>query len=109
MNFHLEFPIQPKINISNSLLFVGSCFAENIGLKMQQSKFNVCLNPHRILYNPMSISTCLNNCLDNSQINENDLFFANDCWNSWNNHSRYSNTNKEKAFRYKCSQHECRK
>jgi hypothetical protein len=76
-------------------LFVGSCFAENIGALMQQSKFDVVLNPHGILFNPRCISTSLQRYISNEPYKENDLFYANECWNSWEHHSRFSHPNKE--------------
>jgi hypothetical protein len=101
MNFHLTFPIQPfkqKINYSHKFLFAGSCFAENIGETMQLYKFDVKINPHGILYNPASIATALRRYIDNRVIQENELFFANECWNSWEHHSRFSNTNKQSCL-----------
>lgn len=98
MNFHLQFPIKPfseKINYKQKMLFVGSCFAENIGELMQEQKFNAMLNPHGILYNPISLSVSLNRYINNEKLNETDLFFANELWNSWEHHSRYSNSSKQ--------------
>jgi hypothetical protein len=98
MNFHLQFPIKPfseKINYKQKMLFVGSCFAENIGELMQEQKYNAMLNPHGILYNPISLSHAINSYIENKKQNENDLFFASELWNSWEHHSRYSNSNKQ--------------
>ncbi len=97
MDFHLQFPIPAfysSLNYSHSLLFVGSCFAENIGEKMQHFKFNAGINPHGILYNPASIATALRSYINNMPVKESDLFFANDCWNSWEHHSRFSHPDK---------------
>ncbi len=97
MNFHLTFPIQPfpqKVSYSNKLLLAGSCFAENIGDLMLQYKFNVQINPHGVLFNPASIASAIRRYIDNKPMQENELFFANECWNSWEHHSRFSNTDK---------------
>lgn len=97
MNFHLEFPIPAfpvKIKYSDKLLFIGSCFAENIGEKMQQAKFNAQINPHGILYNPAAIVVALKRYIHNKPLNENELFSANECWNSWEHHSRFSHPDK---------------
>jgi hypothetical protein len=98
MDFHLSFPITPfesKLNYKQKLLFVGSCFAENIGELMQQYKFDTVLNPHGILYNPQTILTAIQRYISNEQYTEKDLFYANECWNSWEHHSRFSNPNKD--------------
>lgn len=97
MNFHLSFPIKKltnEINYSDKLFFMGSCFAESIGTLTQQYKFNSIINPHGILYNPASIKTALIRYTTNTQVNADELFYANDCWNSWEHHSRYSNPEK---------------
>lgn len=98
MKFHLNFTIPPfeqKINYSHKYLFVGSCFTENIGEIMQQYKFNVKINPNGVLYNPASMAFALRRYIDNKTIGENELFYANECWNSWEHHSRFSNTDKQ--------------
>jgi hypothetical protein len=98
MDFHLSFPIKPfesKLNYKQKLLFVGSCFAENIGELMQQSKFDTVLNSHGIIYNPQSISIAIQRYISNELYTEGDLFYANECWNSWEHHSRFSHPNKE--------------
>ena len=97
MKFHLTFPIpefEQKINYTNKFLFVGSCFTENIGETMQLYKFNVKINPNGILFNPESIAVALRRYIDNKPMEENELFFANECWNSWEHHSRFSGADK---------------
>lgn len=97
MNFHLPFSISPfseKINYNHALLFMGSCFAEEIGIQMKNNKFNALINPHGIIYNPMSIGIALRRYIYNNVLKETDLFYANECYHSLEHHSRYSNTNK---------------
>ena len=101
MNFHLNFQISSlpqKINYSNSFLFIGSCFAENMGDLMHHYKFKTQLNPHGILYNPLSIAAALRRYMKIDFVREGELFFANDCWNSWEHHSRFSNPDKQKCL-----------
>lgn len=101
MNFHLNFPvpaIEPGIQYSDKLLFMGSCFAENMGETLDQYKFNTLINPHGVLYNPASILTAINRYIENKVFSTDELFFSNECWNSWEHHSRYSNTDKHKCL-----------
>ncbi len=101
MNFHLTFPILPfeqKINYAHKFLFVGSCFTENIGEIMQRYKFNVKINPNGVLYNPASMAVALRRYMDNKMMLENEFFYANECWNSWEHHSRFSNTDKQSCL-----------
>lgn len=46
-----DFQIEP----CEQLLFVGSCFAGNIGKKFQEEKFRAVVNPFGVMYNPASI------------------------------------------------------
>jgi hypothetical protein len=93
MDFHLEFspkPFDVKINHQQNLLLIGSCFTEQIGTKLSNHKFSVLDNPNGILFNPVSISKSISSYIDNKQYNQSDLFYQNECWNSWEHHSRFS-------------------
>lgn len=46
------FQIQPLQRI----LFVGSCFADKIGQRFKDNKFDATVNPYGVMYNPISIS-----------------------------------------------------
>jgi len=97
MNFHLPFLIpafSEQLNYNQQSIFVGSCFSENIGEMMQLYKFNCMNNPHGILYNPYSISKSIHRYLDLDLIKEDELFFANEQWNSWEHHSCFSHSDK---------------
>ncbi len=37
------------------MLFVGSCFADNMGKKFTAEKFNALVNPYGVMYNPASV------------------------------------------------------
>ncbi len=97
MDFHLQFPIVPfteKINYRQSCLFMGSCFAENIGELMEKYKFDITINPNGIVYNPASIAIALRKYIANYRVTESDLFYANEVWNSWEHHSSFSVSHK---------------
>lgn len=44
-----------SINPFARMLFVGSCFADNMGKKFTAEKFNTLVNPYGVMYNPASI------------------------------------------------------
>jgi hypothetical protein len=93
MQFHLNFPVAPlstAIQYKQELLLMGSCFAEEMGGKLQEHRFNTLINPHGILYNPLSITSALTSYLDGKVYTREDLFQHNDTWNSWEHHSRFS-------------------
>ena len=43
-----------KIDACESLLFVGSCFADAIGQRFLEEKFRAVVNPYGVMYNPAS-------------------------------------------------------
>ena len=97
MDFRLEFtpkPFNVKINHQQNLLLIGSCFTEQIGTKLASHKFSVLDNPNGILFNPVSITKSISSYIDNKQYSESDLFYQNECWNSWEHHSRFSHPDK---------------
>jgi hypothetical protein len=97
MDFHLNFdpkPFSVKIDHHQKLLLIGSCFTENIGNKLRHLKFSVQENPNGILFNPVSIATSLHSYIENKQYKEEELFYQNESWNSWQHHSRFSNPDK---------------
>ena len=44
-----------KINPMDRFLFVGSCFAENIGRRFVDNQFDAIVNPYGTMYNPASV------------------------------------------------------
>lgn len=71
-------------------LFIGSCFAENMGLKMQDLKFCTDVNPFGILYNPASAAACIDRLITGKPFMENELFYHNGLWHSFLHHGRFS-------------------
>lgn len=97
MDFRLEFTPKPfdiKIGHQQNLLLIGSCFTEQIGTKLANHKFTVLDNPNGILFNPASITKSISSYINNKQYKEGDLFYQNECWNSWEHHSRFSHPDK---------------
>ncbi len=98
MELLLPFRITPsshKISYTDKILFIGSCFTEEIGKMMKELKFDILQNPNGILYDPLSISSALNSYIENKQYKEGDLFLLNELWHSWQHHSVFSGMNKE--------------
>ncbi|MBK8710373.1 MAG: GSCFA domain-containing protein [Niastella sp.] len=101
MVFHLAFTpkkMPDKLNYRQPILLLGSCFTENMGEKLMQHKFNVLQNPNGILFNPISVKEAVENYIGNKQIGENDIFFLQEGWHSWQHHSRFSSPDPQKAI-----------
>ena len=91
-------PASYKFNYGERLLLMGSCFTENIGLKLQAHLFETLENSHGILFNPVSVQNALMDIIANKKYTELDLFLLNDVWNSWHHHSRFSGVTQTEAL-----------
>lgn len=95
MKFQLDITIpslHKPIVYSDKILLIGSCFTEHIADRLVQHRFSVCSNPNGILFNPMSVAASLNGYLNGRQYEATELFFLNELWNSWDHHTRFSDT-----------------
>lgn len=95
----VEIPISDfKISYDDSILTLGSCFAENIGNKLYDIKFETDINPFGVLYNPISISKSIQRLLENKRFTEKDLFQQRGLWQSYSHSSLFSATTAEKCL-----------
>ena len=59
MQFHTEIktkPLEQTIAYGDGLLYLGSCFADEVGNLCKSMGFNAMVNPFGVLYNPASIA-----------------------------------------------------
>lgn len=96
-NIHIK-PLKPTITYHDKILLIGSCFTEHIGNFLSDVKFNVLQNPNGILFDPVSVSSSLISYIQNKRYKEEDLFYLNERWNSWQHHSRFSNIDKRECL-----------
>ena len=82
------------ISHNDRCLFIGSCFAENIGNKLTATKIPTSVNPTGILYNPISIRESILNALSTKKYVNDDIFLSGGTWNCFDFHSRFSNVDK---------------
>lgn len=79
-----------KISYQDVLLFAGSCFADNIGVKFAENKFNAMVNPYGVLYNPISVLQMLKHASGEEVLNNKDLILHDGLWHSFAHHGRFS-------------------
>ena len=79
-----------EFKYSDHVLLMGSCFAENVGKLLLDSKFSCDVNPFGVLYNPLSIVRALRQILEGKSYAGDDLFFSDGQWHSWMHHSSFS-------------------
>ena len=98
MDFRTEVSLDwqsERINHSHSLVFFGSCFADEIGSMFKANKFDTLLNPFGVLYNPLSITNAIERSLDEIPYSEKDLVKIGNLYHSFAHHSQFSDTDKE--------------
>lgn len=91
-------PFEPSVSHKDKILLTGSCFTEHIGNFLIETKFNALQNPNGILFDPQSVASSLLLYVQNKQYVEEDLFYLNEVWNSWQHHSRFSNVDKTECL-----------
>ena len=101
MNFRTEIQIKKsaeKISLSQKVLLLGSCFAQNMQIKFADGGFEA-MHPFGAIYNPYSVANSFKLIAENKAIAEESLFFQKDKWNSYAFHSSYSSEEKNEAIR----------
>lgn len=78
------------LRYTDKILLIGSCFTEHIADRLVKHQFQVCSNPHGILFNPLSVAESINSYLEHKEYKHEDLFYLNELWNSWQHHTRFS-------------------
>lgn len=93
MNFTTKIPIAKSdnpIDYTAQILSLGSCFAENMGVKFSYFKFRNNVNPFGIIFNPVSLENLIRRAVNNQKFTEDDSFFHNDLWHCFEVHSELS-------------------
>jgi hypothetical protein len=85
----------PPINYSSKVLLLGSCFAQNMGAKLEYYKFQQCTNPFGILFHPVAIEKLIARAVNQNWFTSKDVFLQNEQWHCFLAHSKLSNTSKE--------------
>jgi len=92
MKFRTEVNTVPKpdfISYKSDMLAIGSCFADEIGMRLQALKFPIDVNPFGVIFNPVSLAELLTNALE-SRFDET-LFVSRD--GHWFHHGYHSKVN----------------
>ena len=93
MIFRTTVDIQPSktiITYGDNVMFIGSCFAANIGERMKHCKMPTMINPSGTVYNPESVLTAINNMISNKRAVIEDLYKFNNVWLSFNHYTDFS-------------------
>lgn len=101
MKLQLPLPIAPlprPIRYTDKILLLGSCFTEHMAGRLDAHKFQTLQNPHGILFNPLSVADSLKGYAEGRFYQEEELFYLNELWGSWDHHTRFSHIDKTAAL-----------
>ena len=87
----------PSIHHGKPIFLIGSCFSDNMGGLLNRYRFNTCLNPFGISYNPVSISKQLMRIVNDEDFHEEDFISCNGGWNSFDLHGSFLSLTPEEA------------
>jgi hypothetical protein len=102
MNFVTEVKVEEskeKINHKDNIMMIGSCFTNEIGQKFIESGFNVFINPFGIIYNPYSISECLDYVIQGKHLVCSDLIKVDEYYYAFSCHGDFRGQTKEECLK----------
>lgn len=86
------------IHHQHSILLIGSCFSDSIGVRLQKSGFNTLINPFGVLYNPLSISRNLKKALSNESYFAEEIRQNKRQYFHFDHHTRFSSESAEQVL-----------
>jgi hypothetical protein len=93
MNYRTVINVEPfpfRISYNDKVMFMGSCFAANMGEQMQKCKMPVMINPAGTVYNPVSVLNTLATIISGKATSEADLFNHDGIWLSFFHYTDFS-------------------
>lgn len=101
MKFSTKVEIEPnsiRINHQHKIAMIGSCFTHNIGAKLLNDKFDVSINPFGILFNPISVASAIDYCVNNKELVGSDLKNHGEQWLSLKHHSSFNSLTQDETL-----------
>lgn len=101
MIFRTVLPIDPadkKISYHTPVAFLGSCFAGEIGSRMESGKMNVLINPSGTTYNPVSIGNTIADIVTNRKFTADDIRKGNNGYFSFSHYTSFTSADPEKTI-----------
>lgn len=88
-----------EINHATSMIMLGSCFTDEIGMRLRRQLFDAEVNPSGILFNPESIADTITDALDDRRFTAEELFEVDGTWRTLRRHSRFSLPDRDATLR----------
>jgi hypothetical protein len=101
MELRTTFSIEPsdeKITYNDKVMFIGSCFASNMGSQMELGHLPVMINPAGTVFNPVSVSNTLDIITGKKEFFSDDLHFHDGNWLSFFHYTDFSSDDRSKVL-----------
>jgi hypothetical protein len=87
-----------KITYSDPVMFIGSCFASEIGSRMAEGRMQVMINPAGTVYNPVSVASTLNTIMSGEEFSKADLHCFDGTWLSFTHYMDFASEDPVKVL-----------
>lgn len=92
----VSLPVSPeKITFLTPVMFIGSCFANEIGYRMASGKLDVMTNPHGTLFNPFSVAGALDRFINTHTYTDKDIYLHQNRYMSLDHHTAFSSYDRD--------------
>lgn len=88
-----------KITHNTRVMFIGSCFAAEMGQKCNAGKIPVMINPHGTLFNPVSVSLALRHFAEGYHYTNNDLYTDGSKYMSLSHYTAFTSEDSDELVR----------
>lgn len=88
-----------SITYTDPVIFLGSCFASEIGSKFAEGKMPVLINPAGTVFNPVSVNKTLDLLISGVHFTEKDLYNHDGTWLSFAHYTDFSDKDPLKALK----------
>ncbi|MFM7727223.1 MAG: GSCFA domain-containing protein, partial [Flavobacteriales bacterium] len=93
MKFTTEIEITPsphRIQPGDTLVLMGSCFAQEMGTWFKSHRFSMCLNPNGIIFHPAVLARIIRRALENRPYNASEWIEHSALFHSFDHHGSFS-------------------
>ncbi len=95
----IEIPGVPgMITYDSNVIFIGSCFANEMGKNFHLGKMNALVNPLGVLYNPGSTAHALELMMSNVVYTKDDIYFHDNKYLSFDHDTSFSSVSREECL-----------
>jgi hypothetical protein len=103
MTFTTEVPIVPSshtIRVADSIVLVGSCFAQEMGEWFKQKRFSIVVNPNGILFHPSVLARILRRAVDEKKYSGEEWVLQDGLFHSFDHHGVLSDRSADRLTQH---------